>query len=211
MLRECRDHGYFRGEECPICGEEGKFLTSENEMNSLGRLMAGVLRHFPERFGLVMGESGWVDMREFIQAVQMRRRDLHWLRPHHLHAMIETDPKGRYQYKNGTVRATYGHSFDVELELPTDNIPDMLFYPTTEEEVDILLETGIRPSDRKKVHLSKTYEDAEIAGKHRVDAPIILSVNAKSALETDIVIQRAGKTVYITNEIPPEYIKRVEK
>jgi putative RNA 2'-phosphotransferase len=211
MLRECRDHGYFRGEECPICGEEGKFLTSENEMNSLGRLMAGVLRHFPERFGLVMGESGWVDMREFIQAVQMRRRDLHWLRPHHLHAMIETDPKGRYQYKNGTVRATYGHSFEVELELPTDNIPDMLFYPTTEEEVDILLETGIRPSDRKKVHLSKTYEDAEIAGKHRVDAPIILSVNAKSALETDIVIQRAGKTVYITNEIPPEYIKRVEK
>lgn len=211
MLRECRDHGYFRGEECPICGEEGKFLTSENEMNSLGRLMAGVLRHFPERFGLVMGESGWVDMREFIQAVQMRRRDLHWLRPHHLHAMIETDPKGRYQYKNGTVRATYGHSFEVELELPTDNIPDMLFYPTTEEEVDILLETGIRPSDRKKVHLSKTYEDAEIAGKHRVDAPIILSVNAKSALETDIVIQRAGKTVYITNEIPPEYIKKVEK
>lgn len=211
MLRECREHGYFRGEECPICGEEGKFLASDVEMNNLGRLMAGVLRHFPERFGLNMNEHGWVDMREFIQAVHLRRRDFHWLRSHHLHAVIETDPKGRYQYKNGSIRATYGHSFDVDLELPSDNIPEMLFYPTTEEEVDILLETGIRPSDRKKVHLSKTFEDAEVAGKHRVETPIILSVDARKAIDEGIVIQRAGKTVYVTDLIPPGFIKKKEK
>ena len=211
MLRECREHGYFRGEECPICGEEGKFLTNERELDNLGRLMAGVLRHFPERFGLRMDDHGWVDIREFITATQARRRDLHWLRPHHLQALIETDPKGRYQYKNGTIRATYGHSFDVELELPTNDIPEVLFYPTTEEEVDILLETGIRPSDRKMVHLSKTYEDAETAGKHRVESPIILSVDAQNAMDSGIVIQRAGKTVYITGEVPPEHIKKAEK
>jgi putative RNA 2'-phosphotransferase len=211
MLRECRDHGYFRGEDCPICGEEGKFLASEKELDNLGRLLAGVLRHFPERFGLTMDDHGWVDMREFTQAVQSRRRDFHWLRPHHIHAIIETDPKGRYQHKNGAVRATYGHSFEVDLELPSDNIPDALFYPTTEEEVDILLETGIRPSDRKKVHLSKTFEDAEVAGKHRVESPIILSVDAKDAIEKGIIIQRAGITVYVTDMIPPEYIKKSEK
>ncbi len=211
MLRECREHGYFRGEDCPICGEEGKFLSSSIEIDHLGRLLAGVLRHFPERFGLRMDDHGWVDMREFIQAIQLRRSDLHWLRPHHIHALIETDPKGRYQSKNGAIRATYGHSFDVELELPTDNIPNLLFYPTTEEEVDILLETGIRPSDRKMVHLSKTFEDAEIAGKHRVEAPIILSIDAKKAIEKGIVIQRAGKTVFITDSIPSEYLKKAEK
>jgi putative RNA 2'-phosphotransferase len=209
MLRECREHGYFRGEDCPICGEEGKFLASERELDNIGRLMAGVLRHFPERFGLTMDDHGWVDMREFISAVQLRRRDFHWLRPHHIHAVIETDPKGRYQFKNGAIRATYGHSFDVDLELPSNGIPDALFYPTTEEEVDILLETGIRPSDRKKVHLSKTFEDAEIAGKHRVETPIILSVDAKKAIKEGIVIQRAGKTVYVTDVIPPGYIKKM--
>ena len=211
MLRECKEHGYFRGEECSICGEDGKFLASDQELANIGRLMAGLLRHFPERFGLRMDDHGWVDMREFISAVHLRRGDLHWLRPHHLHAIIETDPKGRYQHKNGAIRATYGHSFDVDLELPTDNIPDALFYPTTEEEVDILLETGIRPSDRKKVHLSKTFEDAEIAGKHRVEMPIILTVDAKKAILEGIVIQRAGKTVYITDAISPEYIKKTEK
>jgi putative RNA 2'-phosphotransferase len=194
MLRECRDHGYFRGEDCPICGEEGKFLASQEELDNLGRLMAGVL----------------IDMREFTQAVQLRRRDFHWLRSHHIHAIIETDPKGRYQFKNGSIRATYGHSFDVDLELPSENIPDELFYPTTEEEVDILLETGIRPSDRKKVHLSKTFDDAEIAGKHRVEEPIILEIDAKSAVEKGVLIQKAGTTVFVTDMIPPEFLKRSE-
>ncbi|UCE75268.1 MAG: RNA 2'-phosphotransferase [Methanomassiliicoccales archaeon] len=210
MLRECREHGYFRGDDCPICGEEGKFLASDEELNNLGRLMAGVLRHFPERFGLEMDDHGWIDMREFTQAVQLRRRDFHWLRPHHIHAVIETDPKGRYQFKNGAIRATYGHSFEVDLELPSDNIPDMLFYPTTEEEVDILLETGIRPSDRKKVHLSRTFDDAEIAGKHRVETPIVLSVDAKKAIKDGVIIQKAGKTVFITDVIPSKYIKKTE-
>jgi putative RNA 2'-phosphotransferase len=149
-------------------------------------------------------------MREFTQAVQLRRRDFHWLRSHHIHAIIETDPKGRYQFKNGSIRATYGHSFDVDLELPSENIPDELFYPTTEEEVDILLETGIRPSDRKKVHLSKTFNDAEIAGKHRVEEPIILEIDAKSAVEKGVLIQKAGTTVFVTDMIPPEFLKRSE-
>ena len=46
-LKNCSQHGPFRGEECPVCGEEGKFLMSEDELNSVGRILAGVLRHFP--------------------------------------------------------------------------------------------------------------------------------------------------------------------
>jgi len=44
MLAECKDHGYFRGESCPVCNEKGKFLMTDKELNSLGRIMAGVLR-----------------------------------------------------------------------------------------------------------------------------------------------------------------------
>ena len=211
MLRECRDQGYFRGEECPICGSEGKFLSNEEELDQLGRMMAGILRHFPERFGLRMDEQGWVDMQELIEAIKARRNRYHWLRSHHIHAIVETDPKGRYQVRDGALRATYGHSFDVELQLPTVDIPDELFYPSAKEELDILLKTGIHPTDRKKVHLSKTLQDAIIAGQHRGDNQIILSVNSKEAIESGIVIHRAGKTVYTTDEMPSEYLSVAEK
>jgi putative RNA 2'-phosphotransferase len=170
--------------------------------------MAGTLRHFPEKFGLEMDAQGFVGLRDFIAALRAHQRRYHWIRPHHIIAIIETDPKGRYQVSNDLIRATYGHTLDLDLKLPTDNIPDRLFYPTTPEETDIILETGLKPSDRKLVHLSKTYKDAFSAGSVRTNTPVILVIDAKKAVEEGLEIQKAGRTVYLVREVPPQYLKR---
>ena len=210
MLRECSEHGYFRGDVCPVCGEEGKFLMNEQELEQIGRTMAGVLRHFPEKFGLEMDDQGFINLREFVNALKNQSKRYHWLRPHHIIAIIETDPKGRYQISNDMIRATYGHSIELNLRLPTENIPDSLYYPTTPEEADILLETGLKPSDRKMVHLSKTYNDALSAGKVRTGEPIILEIDAKRAIDEGIVIGQAGRTVFLAPEIPSECLKKAD-
>jgi putative RNA 2'-phosphotransferase len=210
MLRECETHGYFRGETCPVCDEEGKFLMNDDELDRIGRTMAGALRHFPENFGLEMDEQGFVNIKDFIRALQDRQRRFHWVRPHHIVAVIETDPKGRYQISNDMIRATYGHTIDLDLGLPTDNIPPNLYYPTTPEEAEIILETGLKPSDRNMVHLSKTYGDAMSAGRVRTEEPVILAIDTETAIEDGHVIQRAGKTVYLTESVPPEYLARAE-
>ena len=210
MIKECKVHGYFRAETCPECGEQGKFLMNDEEVDQLGRIMAGVLRHFPERFELAMDPHGWVDVRQLVDSVRSRRSQFHWLRPHHIKALVATDPKGRYQLETERVRATYGHSIDVDLDLPTDNIPETLYYPATEEEVPILLETGLKPSDRKQVHLSLAPENAADAGSHRTEKPVILKVDAGKAIGDGVLIKRAGKTVFITKEVPAEYLSRLE-
>jgi putative RNA 2'-phosphotransferase len=210
MLRECAEHGYFRGDVCPICGEAGKFLMNDQELEQIGRTMAGVLRHFPEKFGLEMDDQGFISLRDFVNALRNQSRRNHWIRPHHIIAIIETDPKGRYQVSNDMIRATYGHSIELNLRLPTDNIPDKLYYPTTPEEADIVLETGLKPSDRKKVHLSKTFNDALNAGRVRTEAPIILEIDAKAAINSGIVIGQAGKTVFLAPEIPSKFLVRAE-
>jgi len=206
MLRECEVHGYFRDESCPVCGEEGKFLMSAEEMDKIGRTMAGVLRHFPERFDLEMDEQGYVDLRDLVSAMRDKSRRMHWMRSHHIVALVESDPKGRYQVSNDKVRASYGHTFDLDLRHPTDDIPDELFYPATPEEAEIILEMGIIPSDRRMVHLSKTYEDAHSAGSVRVDEPVILAVDTAAAIADGVAIGRAARTVYLCKEVPPQYL-----
>ncbi len=207
MLRQCPEHGYFRGEKCSVCEQKGRFLMSDNELNSLGRILAGILRHFPEKFKLEMNSQGWVIINDLIQAIRRRVSQFHWLRPHHILALVETDPKGRYDIRDNVIRATYGHSIDVDLDLPTDDIPDKLYYPTTNEEVELLIETGLKPSDRKRVHLSLTSEDATNAGKFRVPNPIILEIDAKGSIEAGNTIKHAGITVFTTVEISPEFIR----
>ncbi|MGA1821478.1 MAG: RNA 2'-phosphotransferase [Thermoplasmatota archaeon] len=182
---------------------------SDYELESLGRIMAGILRHFPERFHLEMDEEGFVDIYRMVSAIKRKRGDrMRWLRPTHIIGLVETDKKGRYQVENNHVRATYGHSIELSMSLPTDNIPERLYYPSTQDDLEKHLSEGLVPEGRTMVHLSRTYRDAFEAGSHRGDAePIILRIDADMAQDNGIIIQRAGKTVYTVEEIPSDFIK----
>ncbi|MCW6167294.1 MAG: RNA 2'-phosphotransferase [Thermoplasmatales archaeon] len=190
MLKECEQHGYFRGPECPQCGQEGRFLMDDRELDHVGRVLTGILRHFPERYGLTMDEHGWVSLPQIVRAISQRHRGYQWLRVHHLVAIAETDAKGRYEVRDDRIRATYAHTVDVQLDLP------------------IVLEVGLRPSDRKKVHLSKTAEDARAAGSVRTPQPVLLEVDTRAARAAGLVIMRAGTTVFLIDSVPPEYLRR---
>ncbi len=210
MLKECAQHGYFRADACPVCAQPGRFLMNDRELDHLGRILTGILRHFPDRYGLTMEPQGWVSLPQIVRAISQRHPAYHWLRMQHLVAIAETDAKGRYEVRDERIRATYGHTLEVDLDLPTENIPDRLYYPVTEEEAAIVLEVGLRPTDRKKVHLSKTAEDARAAGSVRTPEPILLEVDARRARESGIVIKQAGKTVYLVDQVPAEFLRRLE-
>jgi len=195
-----------------MCGASNThFLLKDEEIDAVGRTMAGILRHFPDRYGLEMDANGWIDLRDFITAVSTKNRRFGFLKPNHILGLIQTDPKGRYEFRDGRIRATYGHSLDVDLDLPTENIPDVLFYPTSEEGLGVLLGAGLRPSDRKMVHLSGTFHAAVEAGRVRIQAPVIVEIDTKAARASGIVIKKAGKTVYLAKEVPPEFLKRSER
>ena len=208
MLKECPQHGYFRAETCPVCGQPARFLMNDRELDHLGRVMTGILRHFPEKYGLAVDPRGWVSLPQLVQAISRQHRGYHWLRVHHLVAIAESDAKGRYEVKDDRIRATYGHTVEVDLDLPTDNIPDTLFFPVTSEEAGIVLEVGLKPSDRRKVHLSRTAEDAHAAGSVRTPEPIILAIDARKARADGIVIMQAGKTVFLVDQVPAQYLSR---
>lgn len=211
MLSECENHGYYRGESCPICNKDGKFLMNDKELNSLSRIIAGALRHFPEKLGLMMDGRGWVDISSLIEAIGIGRSGFNWLRIHHIEALVSTDQRGRYQIDGGMIRATYGHSINVNLDdLPLAEI-DEFYYPVTEEEADIIIEGGLHPVDRKKVHLSGSIEKAIEAGKVRTEEPLILRIDGAKAKGDGKKIYHAGKDVYITDNIDAKYISKLDK
>ena len=107
-----------------------------------------------------MDLNGWVNSRELSEAIQNQRRHFHWLRGWHFEAIANADTKGRYQVEGEMIRATYGHSIELELDLPTDDIPEALYWPCDPETVSTHMEYGITAGDRKHVHLSKTISNA---------------------------------------------------
>ena len=212
MIRECQNHGYYADDHlCPACNAEGKFIMRTGERNSMARRLALILRHAPEKFDLEMDINGWVDIKDIIR--QFKKGDekrYHWLRPHHFNAISETDPKGRYEVRGIMIRATYGHTLEIELDLPTDNIPDALYFPCDPEQSDNLLEIGLSPGSRAHVHLSASIRSAAEAGKVHFSLPTILEVDTARMVASGEIIWHAGVTVYLTEKVEGEYLSKID-
>lgn len=200
-ISQCPTHGYFRGRECQ-CGNPGRFVLSSYKAEKLGKIISGALRHFPGDLGLEMDERGWVSLDDLISVIENKYA---WAKPYHVEAMFETDDKGRYEHSNGKVRARYGHSVNVDLDFPEDG-HDLLFYGTSEEEADRILEIGLKPVNQHYVHLSKGIEEAVKVACIRTEHPVIIEVDARSARQKGIRILDAGP-VCLTLQMPPEFIQ----
>ncbi len=204
-IRVCPEHGFYRGVECDICGFEGEVVINRERVERLGKFISGVLRHFPEKFGLDMDENGWVDFEKLLRIVSRRYR---WANRWAVKALIYSDRKGRYELKDDRIRARYGHSVDVKLDDMPEAEEGTLYYGTSEEESIRLLELGIKPVNQTYVHLSTTLEKSEEVARLRTDEPIILEVDAKQARENGVRFIKVNEHIVLAKEIPPPFIRR---
>ena len=207
-LRNCQKDGPFRGEECSVCGSRGRLLMKGGEIEGVGRILAGMLRHFPENYGVRMDDHGWVKIYSVATVIRAQKKSFWWLTPFHIEALVRTDPKERYQINDKEeIRATYGHTIPVNLDdLPADDIPEVLYYQTTDEELEFIRETGISPSDKSWVHLSLTPRQAYISGLFHIEAPAVVPVDTKSMIKSGINVYRATSDVFLVDNIPPEFV-----
>ncbi len=206
-VRSCFSHGSFRGDACPECGEKGKVLLYPDEVEGLGKVLAGMLRHFPERYGIRLTPNGYAKIYSIIPAIKAQRHRYGFITPLHIEALCSTDERGRYELnERGEIRATYGHTIPIDLsDLPTDDIPKTAYYQTTDEEFSILKETGIFPSDKTYIHLSDNYRKAFISGLFHVDDPKIIGINCE-AMSMEEPIYKASREVLLTKQILPNFI-----
>jgi len=104
------------------------------------------------------------------------------------------DEKGRYEIKGNKIRARYGHSVDVDLDYDENTLPE-LYYGASREEVDILLEKGIRPVKQRYVHLSTSVDKAREVAKIHTEDPVLLVINAEEARTTGLYCYQLPKTL----------------
>lgn len=205
MIKKCQNHGFFRGETC-ACGEAGTLMLNDEQTERLGRFISGALRHFPDDLGLAMNQHGWVDVDVLVDAMRTRYK---WSNREKLFSIIESDEKGRYEIKGNKIRARYGHSVDVDLDYDENTLPE-LYYGASREEVDILLEKGIKPVKQRYVHLSTSVDKAREVAKIHTEDPVLLVINAEEAHNDGVMMLSATENIVLADEIPPEYLSLMQ-
>jgi putative RNA 2'-phosphotransferase len=166
----------------------------------ISKLMSYILRHNP--MGLQISQDGYADIKDLLGLMQKRYP---WLDRKYLEEIVNNDEKGRYELNGDRIRARYGHSIDVKIDFPLTNL-DTLYHGTSEHLAKRIIEEGLKPMKRKKVHLSKTIEDAIEVGRRRTKNPVILQIQASKAIKEGVRIEKATDKIYVAERIPRKFL-----
>ena len=176
-------------------------------MNLTGtsKYLSLILRHKPEAAGITLDEHGWANVDELIEGVRKSQPfDMEMLEE-----IVRTDEKSRYSFNEDKtlIRANQGHSIPVDVELPVVAPPEILYHGTGEKYVTSIDRQGLLPRSRLYVHLSGDAETARKVGS-RHGKPVIYEVLSGKMAEDGLTFYRSVNGVWLTKEVPPEYLKK---
>lgn len=177
-------------------------FTSPRQRMKLSKLMAYILRHDPAKFGLELDRYGFVKFSDLIACIRMVHP---WVERAHIEDIIGRSEKRRFEIVEDKIRATYGHSIEVEPLAEPIQPPEFLYHGTSPATLEEIRKDGLKPMQRQWVHLSISEEDALEVGRRKAQPPIILRIRAGLAHQNGIKFRREGD-IFLVKEIPPQFI-----
>ncbi|KLT69532.1 RNA 2'-phosphotransferase [Flavobacterium sp. ABG] len=169
------------------------------------KFLSFVLRHSPETIDLKLDENGWANVDELIPQSNKHKVPLDF---DLLQVVVATNDKKRFIFNEDKtkIRASQGHSINVELNL-NEVVPEgFLFHGTIAACIDSIKETGLQKMSRQHVHLSKDKETAIKVGGRR-GKPVILTVDAERMQLEGFKFYLSENGVWLTDEVPARYIE----
>ncbi|MEU1939156.1 RNA 2'-phosphotransferase [Streptomyces coeruleorubidus] len=175
----------------------------ERRTVKVSKYLSKHLRHQPARIGLALDEAGWVEIDTLI--AEAATHGFPFTRAE-LDHVVATNDKRRFAVEGTRIRASQGHSVEVDLGLPTETPPAYLYHGTVARNLDAIRAEGLRPMNRHAVHLSPDRETATRVGARR-GRPVVLTVDAAAMHRDGHVFQVSANGVWLTQAVPARYLR----
>lgn len=179
-------------------------LSNEQRVE-ISKYMSYTLRHNPEEVN-GLDEEGFASIRDLVSALESEKN--FDVSREDIEKVVEEDDEDRYRIKGDMVKATSGHSEGVKGSSDSldGNLPDTLYHASSRQNAPDIMNEGLRPMTRKKVHLAEDKDKAVQKGKRHSENVIVFIVDVSRMEEDNLNVDDTGGGVYVTEEVPPEYI-----
>src|SRR5258708_29468351 len=120
----------------------------------VSKFLSLVLRHKPETVGMARATPGWASVDELLRASAAHGFPIS---SGELKSVVAENDKQRFALSEdgAFIRASQGHSVDIELGYQALEPPPLLYHGTPERFLRSIQEEGLLKGNRHHVHLSK--------------------------------------------------------
>lgn len=177
----------------------------EKRKTKISKFLSLVLRHKPEEIGLTLAENGWIEVADLLKACTDYGKPL---TIKELREIVGTNDKKRFAFNETgeKIRASQGHSVEVEIEFEKRNPPEILYHGTATRNLGAILADGLKKMKRHYVHLSADTETAQKVGV-RYGKPVILRVDTAAMLAENYEFFVSANNVWLVEEVPPKFLE----
>lgn len=165
---------------------------------NFSRKLSYLLRHNSE--GLDMDGTGWVDTKKLLEKTDIQLGTLI--------KIVKENDKQRFEFNDdkSKIRASQGHSIDIDLVLPETEPPDALFHGTAQHNLIDIYNNGLSKMNRNHVHLSKDISTAIEVGKRHSKSYAVLEIDCKAMYADGFKFYLSKNGVWLTIQVPTKYI-----
>ena len=177
----------------------------EKQLKHISKFLSLVLRHEPAQIGITLDEEGWVDVTELIEKMSKKGTRLDF---ETLQTVVDTNDKKRFAFNEDKtrIRASQGHTVEIDLNLPSQVPPTILYHGTAITNLPIIKEKGLVRMERQHLHLSAEEGTAKnVGGRH--GKPVVLVIQALAMHEKGYVFYLSANGVWLTDHVPAEFIE----
>jgi putative RNA 2'-phosphotransferase len=178
---------------------------TEQETTKASKFLSLILRHEPERVGLKLDEAGWTDVEELLRVVNRNGVSLTLDQLKHV---VATNNKKRFAFSEDgqRIRASQGHSIEVDLQYPPQQPPEILYHGTASRFLEGIRRDGLNKMGRHDVHLSaETKVTLQVGSRH--GRPVLLTIHAGNMHRAGHVFRCSANGVWLVRNVPPEFIQ----
>jgi len=170
----------------------------------VSKYLSYLLRHNAE--DLTIDDRGFAAFEEVLAKV---RRRFPSVDKSLLIKIVDESERKRFEIVGNQIRALYGHTISVQIDLKEDSAVLVLYHGTTPQAAQRILKDGLKPMGRRWVHLSSTKEIALEVGVRRTNNPTVLEISAAEARKGGVKFYRSTDKVYVCEYVPAQYIKKL--
>lgn len=182
-------------------------MVGEKRATRISKYLSLVLRHDPAAAGVTPDGEGWVGVEDLLTGAA--RHDFSFTREE-LEEVVRKSDKQRFALSPDAqrIRANQGHSIPVEMGFTAETPPEVLYHGTVERFLSSIIANGLDKRSRQYVHLSPDIDTATRVGSRRGEA-VILKVAAASMHSAGFQFFCSANGVWLTEQVPPQYISRI--